>query len=510
MTRPLRVAIVGAGPAGIYAGNILGRTGLDVSIDLFETLPAPYGLIRYGVAPDHPRIKGIVNSLHEMLGDGSIRLLGNVTFGDDLTLDDARRFYDAVIFATGASRDAALDIPGIDLPGSHGAADLVSWYDGHPDVPREWPLDAREIAVIGNGNVALDVARVLAKLPRDILRTDIPQNVYDGLAASPVTDVHVFGRRSPAHVKFTPIELRELGEIEGVDTIVYEEDFADVEGIDAVVAAAGTNQLKVMTRTLRGWLDRSSAPVPDPAPVPERTPVLERTPVPELVEGPVPVSAPVPERVEGPVPVSAPVPELVEGRRRLHLHFFHQPAEVLGVDRVEGVRFERTALADDGSVTGTGEFRDYPVQAVYRAVGYFGSPLPGIPFDDRAGVVRNAEGRVLDDDGEPIPGLYATGWIKRGPVGLIGHTKGDAMETIEHLVSDFDALPRATEPAEDAVLELLRSRGVEYTTWQGWLALDAHERALGAADRSDVERERVKVVPRGEQLAISRTPSLVE
>lgn len=450
MTRQLRVAIVGAGPAGIYAGDILSRTGLDVSIDLFETLPAPYGLIRYGVAPDHPRIKGIVNSLHEMLDGGSIRLLGNVTFGRDLTLADARRLYDAVIVATGASRDAALDIPGIDLPGSFGAADVVSWYDGHPDVPRDWPLNAREIAVIGNGNVALDVARVLAKLPQDMLRTDIPANVHAGLAASPVTDVHVFGRRGPAHVRFTPIELRELGEVPGVDTIVYEEDFADAAGIDEVVAAAGTNQVKVMTRTMRGWLDRP------------------RT----------------------------------DASRRLHLHFWHRPVQVLGTDAVEGVRFERTALRD-GAVVGTGEFRDHTAQALYRAVGYVGSPVPDVPFDDERGVVRNEEGRVLDDQGSPTPGLYATGWIKRGPVGLIGHTKGDAMETIEHLVSDLDGLPRAADPDPDAVLALLQERGIQYTTWQGWLALDAHERALGAADTSPVERERVKVVPREEQVAVS-------
>jgi ferredoxin--NADP+ reductase len=454
MTRPLRVAIVGAGPAGIYAGDILSRTGLDVSIDLLETLPAPYGLIRYGVAPDHPRIKGIVNSLHEMLDRRSIRLLGNVTFGRDLTLADARRLYDAVIVATGASRDAELDIPGIDLPGSFGAADLVSWYDGHPDVPRDWPLDAREIAVIGNGNVALDVARVLAKLPIDMLRTDIPANVHAGLAASPVTDVHVFGRRGPAHVRFTPIELRELGEIPGVDTVVYEEDFADSAAIDAAVAAAGTNQVRVMTRTMRAWLDRP------------------RT----------------------------------DAARRLHLHFWHRPAEVLGTGAVDGVRFERTAPAADGSVTGTGEFRDYPVQALYRAIGYAGSPLPGVPFDSARHVVSNAEGRVLDENGEHVPGLYATGWIKRGPVGLIGHTKGDAMETIEHLVTDLDALPQATTPDPGAVLALLEERGVEYTSWQGWLALDAHERALGAADASEVERERVKVVPRDEQVAISRIP----
>jgi ferredoxin--NADP+ reductase len=454
MTRPLRVAIVGAGPAGIYAGDILSRTGLDVSIDLLETLPAPYGLIRYGVAPDHPRIKGIVNSLHEMLDRGAIRLLGNVTFGRDLTLTDARRLYDAVIVATGASRDAELDIPGIALPGSFGAADLVSWYDGHPDAPREWPLDAREIAVIGNGNVALDVARVLAKLPIDMLRTDIPANVHAGLAGSPVTDVHVFGRRGPAHVRFTPIELRELGEIPGVDTVVYEEDFADAAALDAAVAAAGTNQVKVMTRTMRAWLDRP------------------RT----------------------------------DATRRLHLHFWHRPAEVLGAGSVEGVRFERTAPSADGSVTGTGEFRDYPVQALYRAIGYVGSSLPGVPFDSARNVVSNAEGRVLDENGTPVPGLYATGWIKRGPVGLIGHTKGDAMETIEHLVSDLDGLPPATAPEAHAVLALLDERGVEYTSWQGWLALDAHERALGAADASEVERERVKVVPRDEQVAISRIP----
>ena len=197
----LRVAIVGAGPAGIYAGNILANSvtadGGAVAIDLFESLPAPYGLIRYGVAPDHPRIKGIVNSLHEMLDAGTIRFIGNVEVGRDIALDELRERYDAVILATGAIRDAALDIPGIDLPGSYGAADFVAWFDGHPDVPREWPLDAAEVAVIGNGNVALDVARVLAKHAVDLRSTEIPDNVLAGLEASAVTDVHVFGRRGP-------------------------------------------------------------------------------------------------------------------------------------------------------------------------------------------------------------------------------------------------------------------------------------------------------------------------
>ena len=341
MTRPLRVAIVGAGPAGIYAGNILNRqvteAGGEVAIDLFESLPAPYGLIRYGVAPDHPRIKGIVNSLHEMLDAGTIRLIGNVEVGRDVSVDELRERYDAVVFATGALRDAPLDIPGIDLPGSYGAADLVAWYDGHPDVPRDWPLEAEQIAVIGNGNVALDVARVLAKHPKDLLSTDVPANVVAGLEASPVTDVHVFGRRGPTHVKFTPIELRELGEVPDVDVIVYDDDFERAAGDPhADQLLASNNQVKVMTRTLNGW--------------------------------------------------RKPADWQPTASRRLHLHFLHTPVEVLGAARVEGVRFERTRPVGDGSVAGTGEFVDVPVQAVYRAVGYASSPAAG-----RA--VRRARGR---------------------------------------------------------------------------------------------------------------------
>ncbi len=472
MTLSLRVAIVGAGPAGIYAGNILRRqvdeAGGEVAIDLFESLPAPYGLIRYGVAPDHPRIKGIVNSLHEMLDEGTIRLIGNVEVGRDVTVDELRERYDAVIFATGALQDAPLDIPGIDLPGSYGAADLVAWYDGHPDVPRDWPLEAEQIAVIGNGNVALDVARVLAKHPADLLSTDIPANVHAGLLASPVTDVHVFGRRGPSQVKFTPIELRELGHVPDVDIVVYDDDFARAEGDPhAAHLLATNNQVKIMTRTLDGW-----------------------------------------RRAEGDEPTAS---------RRLHLHFFHAPVEVLGADAVEGVRFERTRPVGDGSVAGTGEFVDVPVQAVYRAVGYASSPLPGVPFDAQARVISNDEGRVTDATGSAVPGLYATGWIKRGPVGLIGHTKGDALETVTHLVADARAgvlaapgvAPTVDAADGDEVLELLEARGIRFTTWAGWLALDAHERGLGEAFAGPVARERVKVVPRDEQVAVSRTGALI-
>ncbi len=452
----LRVAIVGAGPAGIYAGNILAThikdAGGTVAIDLFDSLPAPYGLIRYGVAPDHPRIKGIVNSLHEMLDAGSIRFIGNVEVGRDIALEDLQARYDAVVLATGAIRDAALDIPGIDLPGSYGAADFVSWFDGHPDVPRDWPLDAAEVAVIGNGNVALDVARVLAKHAVDLRSTEIADNVLAGLEASAVTDVHVFGRRGPAEIKFTPIELRELGEVPDVDIVVHDEDFAYLGGV-----TPSTNQLKVMLRILESWRTRPST----------------------------------------------------GASRRLHLHFYHSPVEVLGQGRVEGVRFERTTPTGDGStVVGTGEFRDIPVQAIYRAVGYHGSPVLDVPFDDARGVIPNVEGRVVADAGDTvaIPGVYATGWIKRGPVGLIGHTKSDAMETIAHLVSDASAGVLAAPTVDGDVLEFLAERDVAYTTWDGWLALDAHERELGAAHQH--ARERVKVVPRDEQVGVSRAGSL--
>lgn len=451
MAKHLRVAIIGAGPAGIYAGNILSREYPDVTIDLFDSLPAPYGLIRYGVAPDHPRIKGIVNSLHEMLAVGTIRFFGNITFGRDLTLDDLRQHYHAVIFATGAIKDAPLNIPGIDLDGSFGAADFVSWYDAHPDYPTTWPLEAEQVAVLGNGNVALDVARVLAKHADDLLPTDIPDQVYQGLKQSPVTDVHVFGRRGPGSIKFTPIELRELGEIRDVDIVLYEEDFP--EGWDEESHEGVTNQHKVMARILNGWREQ----------------------------------------------------EWPGSSRRLHLHFWHRPVEVLGAaGKVVGMKFERTKSNGDGSVSGTGEHLEYPVQAVYRAVGYFGSELPQVPFDERYGVIRNDAGRVQTASGETVAGLYATGWIKRGPVGLIGHTKSDATETIHNLVADAAELADPVLGNTDALLDTLTQRQVQFTTWDGWLKLDAHERALGAGFVG-VERERVKVYSRDEQVKISNS-----
>jgi ferredoxin--NADP+ reductase len=318
--------------------------------------------------------------------------------------------------------------------------------------------------------VALDVARMLSKHADDLLVSEIPDNVYAGLKSSPVTDVHVFGRRGPAQVKFTPLELRELSHSKDVDIILYAEDFEFDAESDRQIQS--NNQTKTMVGTLTNWI------------------------------------------AEQPEDLSE-----LTASRRLHLHFLHSPVEIYGEKtdgaeapaRVAGIKFERTELDGTGNARGTGEFVEYPVQAVYRAIGYFGSALPEVEFDHSKGVVPNDGGRVLDAAGTHVPGIYATGWIKRGPVGLIGHTKGDALETVTYLLEDRENLPLAAAPAPEAIVELLAARGVEYTSWEGWLALDEHERALGekatAAGGSHgvaVQRERIKVVPREDMVEISR------
>lgn len=456
MSRKLRVAIVGAGPAGVYAADILTKSDVPApfegaSVDLIEADPTPFGLIRYGVAPDHPRIKEIVKALKRVMANEDIRFFGNVSYGDDLKLDDLRQFYDAVVFATGARRDRELDIPGIDLDGSFGAADFVAWYDGHPDVDRDWDFQphAKEVAVLGVGNVGLDVSRILAKTADELLSTEIPDNVHAGLKKNATTDVHVFARRGPAQVKFTPMELRELSHSPTIDVIVHPEGFELDEGSYEAIRAAKSQKLVV--DVLQNYLAKE--------------------------------------------PTGAP--------HRIHIHFCQSPVEVLGQDgRVVGLRTEITELDGTGNVRGTGEFKDWPVQAVYRAIGYYSDNLPGLPFDVNAGVVPNDGGRVIEIDGSALPGVYVTGWIKRGPVGLIGHTKSDAAQTIGMLVADAPSLAQAPHPEPEAVEAHLDSRRIAYTTWEGWERLEAHEMALGEAH--EAERERVKVVPREEMVSIAR------
>ena len=448
--RPLRVAIVGAGPAGIYCADALMKSDTagerGVSIDLYERMPAPFGLIRYGVAPDHPRIKGIINALHKVLDKPQVRLLGNIDYGTDVTLADLRKHYDAVVFSTGATDDRGMKIPGVDLERSYGAGEFVAWYDGHPDFSRTWPLEEEKVAVIGVGNVALDVARVLAKTGDELLATEIPDNVYEGLKSNKALEVHVFGRRGPAQAKFTPLELKELDHSPSIEVVVDPEDIEYDEG--SAVA-------------------RRSSKITD-----QVATIIENYAIREPKQDAI---------------------------HKLFLHFFENPVEVLGEDgKVVGLRTERTELDGTGNVKSTGKFREWDVTAIYRAVGYLSDNLPEIPFDDQAGVIPNESGRVFDE-GKHLTGLYTTGWIKRGPIGLIGHTKGDANETVECILEDMKAgsLNTPETPGEDAIVTLLEERGIPFTTWDGWYRLDEHERALGAA----AGRERIKVVERDDMLA---------
>ncbi len=433
-SRPLRVAVIGSGPAGIYASDALIKSGQPVSIDLIERLPAPFGLIRYGVAPDHPRIKGIVKSLHRVLDKPEVRLLGNVDVGRDVTVAELEELYDAIIFATGATGDRDLDVPGADLAGHHGAGEFVGFYDSHPEFARSWDLSAESVAVVGVGNVGLDVARILAKTADELLPTEIADNVHDGLSTNAARTVHVFGRRGPAQAKFTPLELKELDHSPTIEVVV------DPEDIDYDAASESAR--------------RDSKIVDQVCSIIENYAIRE--------------------------PKNAP--------HTLHIHFFESPVELIGEDgRVTAIRTERTELDGEGGVRGTGKFTDWPVGAVYRAVGYRSDAVPGVPFDQAKAVIPNDGGRVEDR-----PGLYTTGWVRRGPVGLIGNTKGDANEVVANLLADWTAgrLDPAAEPSESSVTEFLADRGIEFTTWEGWHALDAAERAAGAAEG----RERKKIV----------------
>ncbi|GAA4551537.1 pyridine nucleotide-disulfide oxidoreductase [Pseudonocardia xishanensis] len=392
--RALRIAIIGAGPAGISAADTLTTSGTPCSVDLFDRLPAPFGLVRFGV-----------EGLRTVLSRPGVRLFGNVEYGRDLSLSDVRMLYDAVIVATGCEGDRDLDIPGIDLPGSHGAAEFASGFGGLPVFPRNRTLDAAHVGVIGAGNVVLDVARVLATHADDRLRTELPD------AELPDT-VHVFARRGLSQAGFTPRELRELDHVPGVEVVVDPEDVEFDEGCPA--ALRESTQPLTVGRTLR---DRRPAP------------------------------------------------------RRLHLHLLADPVAVLGTDRVTGLRTERMQLDGSGGVRGTGVVTDHPLQAVYRAVGYIGSELPELPFDRLTGTLPHSAGRVRDFDGQPVPGVYAVGRIKRG---LIGHTRGCVQETVGSLLADTLAPAPVPDPA--AVVELLAERGVDYTTGEGRLRRDEHER----------------------------------
>ncbi|MFI5955093.1 FAD-dependent oxidoreductase [Cryptosporangium sp. NPDC051539] len=457
--RPLRVAVVGSGPSGIYAAEALTRqTDVDVEVDVIDRLPTPFGLVRYGVAPDHLSIRGIRETLWRLLREPSVRFLGNVELGTDLTVDELRRHFDAVVYTFGASADRRLGIPGEDLPGSLPATDVVAWYCGHPDAARgaveEALLTARSAVVVGVGNVALDVGRVLARCAYGgaLDHTDMPEHVLTALGSCPVRQIHLLGRRSPAHAAFTTKELRELGKLDGVAVRVDPADLAPHPVTDALVESD-----RVVARNVDVMREWAAAPR--------------------------------------------------SGATGVHLRFFTRPVEILGTGRVEGVVVERTALTPDGSVVGTGERSVIEAQLVVRSVGYRGVPLPGLPFDQTANVVPHERGRVARDGGA-VAGEYVAGWIKRGPTGVIGTNKADAHETVAALLADATAgaLPPAERPDRDALTDLLSDRGVRVFTLDDWRTIDTAEIALGESRG----RARTTLATRASLLDAVRTTTAAE
>ncbi|MGW5847578.1 FAD-dependent oxidoreductase [Streptomyces sp. NPDC055254] len=428
----LRIAVVGSGPSGVYAAQTLTqqREVPGVRVDVLDRLPAPYGLVRYGVAPDHEKIKSLQGSLRTVLEDERIRFLGNVEVGGDL-LPAARLLdlYHAVVYCVGAARDRMLGIPGEELAGVHSATAFVSWYSGHPDASAEaFDLAGVESAVvIGAGNVAVDVTRILARGAAELAPTDMPQPALGALSGSGVRRVAMVARRGPSQAKFTTKELRELGTLPEVDALVepaepaFDPTYAD-PGAAAALPAAARRNLEV----LRGWAERG--------------------------------------------PTGAP--------RRVTLRFYLRPVEVLGGPdgRVTGMRFERTAPDGRGGVAGTGVYEDIGTQLVLRSVGYRGVPLAGLPFDERTGTVPHAAGRVLRA-GRASVGEYVAGWIKRGPTGVIGTNRPCAKETASSLLQDAGALARRELPGDP--LDALYAAGLRPVRWPGWLAIETAEADLG-------------------------------
>jgi ferredoxin--NADP+ reductase len=432
--RPLRVAIVGSGPSGFYAAEALHkREDVVVQVDMFDRLPTPFGLVRGGVAPDHQKIKSVTKAYDRIAEHPEFRFYGNVEFGRDLVHEDLTAYYHAIIYAVGSRGDRRLGIPRDYLPGSHGAAEFVGWYNGHPDFRRlSFDCSCPTAAVVGNGNVAVDVARILASTPAELHATDMADHAVEALSASEVTEIHVLGRRGPAQAAFTLKELRELGALEDADVIV---DPADLELDEATREWAEANPDRSREKILEVLADYAATPP--------------------------------------------------HGRsRRIIFRFLVSPTEIVGEERVEALGLVRNELYrdEDGSIRSrpTDERERLDARLVFRAIGYRGTALPGVAFDEHAGVIPNVHGRVFDA-GDPRVGEYCAGWIKRGPSGVIGTNKPDAVETVKALFEDLDAglLSKADVPPR-AVLERLLAERSDFVSYEEWQLLDELEQKRGA------------------------------
>jgi ferredoxin/flavodoxin---NADP+ reductase len=452
--RPLRAAVVGSGPAGFYAaGALLASEDPRVGVDMLERLPTPWGLVRLGVAPDHPNLKAVSRAYERIAKQPGFRFLGNVQVGGALQHADLVQLYDAVVYAFGAETDRRLGIPGEELPGSWAATEFVAWYNAHPDFQHlSFDLSGERAVVIGNGNVALDVARMLALTREEIAPTDATDAAIEAICGSGVREIVVLGRRGPVQASWTPPELQEMGELAGADIVVDPAELELDAASEAELAGAGPIVRRNMD-VLREFAARKPAGKP----------------------------------------------------RRVVLRFRTSPVAILGEDRVEGVEVVRNELVPDEG----GRLRAVPTEErdviacslVFRSVGYRGVGLPGLPFNERGGVIPNRGGRVVDEDGEPISGVYCAGWIKRGPTGVIGTNKKDAAETVELLLEDARAgrLQNSGASAE-RVLEVLQERGVEVVAYAGWEAIDVLERGRG----EEHGRPRIKLCSWDELIAAAR------
>jgi ferredoxin/flavodoxin---NADP+ reductase len=425
---PLRVAIVGSGPAGFYTAELLFKqTAVPVAVDMFERLPSPFGLLRTGVAPDHQKIKQAAKAFERTASNAGFRFLGNVEVGKHASVEELSELYDQVVFATGSARDRSLGIPGEQLRGVHASTAFVGWYNGHPEYCEErFDLSVERAAVVGIGNVAMDVVRVLVRKPEELAVTDIAGYAHAALAQSRVREVLLFGRRGPAQAAFSLSEITDIAELDGVQVLLDPEP---------VLAAQQEPDLDSTQRRLLDYLARLAAE---------------------------------PDR-------NAP--------RRVRVIFLSSPIEILGDDgRARALRVEKNVLVQkpDGQmgVRGTGQHELYEAGLIFSAIGFLGTAIPGVPFDERKGVVPNDSGRVLDAAGAPIAGLYAVGWIKRGPQGLIGSNKGCAAGTVASMLADAKSNPARKQPAR-TIEALLASRGVRPVSFPQWRMLDELERASG-------------------------------
>jgi ferredoxin/flavodoxin---NADP+ reductase len=449
---PLRVAVVGSGPAGFYAASALLTAEPPAEVDMLERLPTPWGLVRLGVAPDHPKLKEVSRAFERTAQRPGFRFFGNVELGQHVSHGDLTRAYDAVVYAVGAQTDRRLGIPGEDLPGSWSATELVAWYNGHPDFQAlAFDLSHERAVVVGAGNVALDVVRMLALTDEELGPTDTTDQAIDAISGSGLSELVLLSRRGPAQASFTTPELKELGELAGADVLVDPADL-DLDPVSEASLATDTNARRNV-EVLRAYAARK----------PEAKP------------------------------------------KSIRLRFCVSPTAILGDDRVEGVEVVRNELvAQEGRIAAvpTGETETIPCGLVFRSIGYHGIPLPDVPFDARSGTVPNDGGRILDGNGAPLPGAYVAGWIKRGPTGVIGTNKKDATETVARLLEDAESgrLRRSGADA-NAIVELLEERGAEPVVYAGWEAINALERSRG----EPLGRPRVKLCSWDELMAAARS-----